>query len=150
MGSIKRRTSVESLHEGNNDRKIKKLIRRWVVQQVENTSELRVFYPVSKRIYKVVFEIEIDDIHYMLLRSQFGLNLHPLSPREQEIAALVVKGFPNKVIASVLGISIWTVSTHLRRIFAKLDVTRREAMVARVLEHDLLRSGRSYSCDTNL
>ena len=67
MGSIKRRTSVESLHEGNNDRKIKKLIQQWVVQQVENTSELRVFYPVSKRIYKVVFEIEIDDIHYIFM-----------------------------------------------------------------------------------
>ena len=42
---------------------------------------------------------------------------------------MIAKGYPNKVIASVLDISVWTVSTHLRRIFAKLGVTSRAAMV---------------------
>jgi DNA-binding CsgD family transcriptional regulator len=55
-----------------------------------------------------------------------------LSPREQEIARMVASGYTNKQIASVLGISTWTVSTHLRRIFCKLDVGTRAAMVARL------------------
>ena len=55
-----------------------------------------------------------------------------LTPREQEIARMVGDGFTNKEIASVLEISSWTVSTHLRRIFGKLDVGTRAAMVSRL------------------
>ena len=45
---------------------------------------------------------------------------------------MVAGGHPNKAIASVLNISSWTVCTYLRRIFAKLGVNSRAAMVARV------------------
>lgn len=48
-----------------------------------------------------------------------------LSVREQEIAELVAQGLSNKEIGLALGISHWTVSTHLRRVFAKLDISRR-------------------------
>ena len=57
-----------------------------------------------------------------------------LSPRELEIARMVSQGLPTKVIADVLSISCWTVSTHVRRIFSKLGVTSRPAMVARMLD----------------
>jgi DNA-binding CsgD family transcriptional regulator len=60
-----------------------------------------------------------------------------LSPREHEIARMVGQGYPNKTIAAILGISSWTVSTHLRRMFAKLGVRSRAEMVARVLEEEL-------------
>jgi DNA-binding CsgD family transcriptional regulator len=53
-----------------------------------------------------------------------------LTPRELQVAALVAMGRANKQIASELGISEWTVSTHLRRIFSKLGVDSRAAMVA--------------------
>jgi DNA-binding CsgD family transcriptional regulator len=53
----------------------------------------------------------------------------PLSPREYQIARMVGLGHTNKTIAEGLGISLWTVSTHLRRIFAKLGVSTRAAMV---------------------
>lgn len=53
-----------------------------------------------------------------------------LSPREIEIVRLVGAGHTNKTIAVVLDISLYTVSTHLRRIFAKLGVSTRAAMVA--------------------
>jgi len=56
-----------------------------------------------------------------------------LSPREREIARRVAGGSTNQAIADALGISAWTVSTHLRRIFGKLGVNSRAAMVARVL-----------------
>jgi DNA-binding CsgD family transcriptional regulator len=57
----------------------------------------------------------------------------PLSPRELEIARMVAKGYANKSIATVLDISSWTVSSHLRRIYIKFGVTSRAAMVARLL-----------------
>lgn len=37
-----------------------------------------------------------------------------------------------------LDISPWTVSTHLRRIFVKLGVTSRAAMVAKLMEDNCL------------
>jgi DNA-binding CsgD family transcriptional regulator len=52
-----------------------------------------------------------------------------LTEREMQIATLVALGRPNKQIADRLRISEWTVSTHLRRIFAKLGVESRAAMV---------------------
>lgn len=56
-----------------------------------------------------------------------------LSPRELQIARLVARGATNRTIASALEISAWTVSTHLRRIFAKLGVSSRAEMVATLL-----------------
>jgi DNA-binding CsgD family transcriptional regulator len=53
-----------------------------------------------------------------------------LSPREHEIARMVGKGHTNKEIAGVLDISLYTVSAHMRRIFSKLGVGTRAAMVA--------------------
>lgn len=57
-----------------------------------------------------------------------------LSPREQEIARLVAIGYPNKTIAGILDISPWTVATHVRRIFAKLGVHGRPAMIAELAQ----------------
>lgn len=56
-----------------------------------------------------------------------------LTQREREITRLVAAGQPNKVVAATLNISPWTVSAHLRRIFAKLGVTSRAAMVAKTV-----------------
>jgi DNA-binding NarL/FixJ family response regulator len=56
-----------------------------------------------------------------------------LTSRELQIASLVAEGLINKQIAEQLRISEWTVSTHLRRIFAKLGVDTRAAMVCRCM-----------------
>jgi DNA-binding CsgD family transcriptional regulator len=52
-----------------------------------------------------------------------------LTGRELQIAALVAEGNATKNIAHKLRISELTVVTHLRRIFAKLNVDNRAAMV---------------------
>ena len=57
-----------------------------------------------------------------------------LTARELQIVALVAEGRVNKQIADGLRISEFTVSTHLRRIFAKLGVDTRAAMVSRCLK----------------
>ena len=80
----------------------------------------------------VLLDVVVDGVRCVLVRSH-PASARPrvvLSPREREIARMVAKGYPNKTIAAVLDISAWTVCTHLRRIFAKLGVTTRSAMVA--------------------
>ena len=63
-----------------------------------------------------------------------------LSPRELQIARLVARGATNQAIARALDISTWTVSTHLRRIFAKLGVGTRAEMVAQLFGTPRLRA----------
>jgi DNA-binding CsgD family transcriptional regulator len=84
---------------------------------------------------EVLVDTEVDGHRYLLIRMPVP-DHGPirLSPREQEIVRMVAKGHPNKVIADVLNISSWTVCTHLRRIFAKLGVGSRAAMVAQLLQ----------------
>jgi len=84
---------------------------------------------------EVLIDQEVDGTRYLLVRMPppRGKRVQ-LSPREQEIVRMVAKGHPNKVIADVLNISSWTVCTHLRRIFAKLGVGSRAAMVAQLLD----------------
>jgi DNA-binding CsgD family transcriptional regulator len=88
---------------------------------------------------EVLIDAEVDGSRYLLLRLPKPSRTRiQLSPREQEIVRMVAKGHPNKVIADVLNISSWTVCTHLRRIFAKLGVGSRAAMVAQLLEMGVL------------
>jgi two-component system, NarL family, nitrate/nitrite response regulator NarL len=61
-----------------------------------------------------------------------------LSPRELAIAHLVSQGLPNKTIGKHLSISQWTVATYLRRMFIKLGVNSRAAMVARLMTINVL------------
>ena len=64
-----------------------------------------------------------------LLKSEYQL-----SPREKEICRLIYKGLTDKEIASALGISFYTVRTHIEHIFIKLDVTTRTEIIYRLFE----------------
>ncbi|HUN43647.1 MAG TPA: helix-turn-helix transcriptional regulator [Acetobacteraceae bacterium] len=82
---------------------------------------------------QMLMDVDLDGHRYLLIRMPAAIAKGvSLSPREIEIVRLVAAGHPNKVIASVLEISSWTVCTHMRRVFAKFGVTSRAAMVARV------------------
>jgi DNA-binding CsgD family transcriptional regulator len=100
-----------------------------------------------EEIEEILVDTELDGFRYLLVRLPKPTSSRVvLSPREQEIVRMVAQGHPNKVIAGVLNISGWTVCTHLRRIFAKLRVGSRAAMVAKLLEvenidHGIRRSG---------
>lgn len=56
-----------------------------------------------------------------------------LTGREIQVAMMVSQGLGNKQIAHRLGLSEWTVTSYLRRCFAKLGVRTRAAMVARIV-----------------
>ena len=87
------------------------------------------------RSEEIILEADLDGARYVLIRKpNVNRPRVQLSPREQEIVRMVAEGHSNKIIAKVLSISSWTVCTHLRRIFAKLGVGSRAAMVARLLE----------------
>ncbi|EAA5453888.1 LuxR family transcriptional regulator [Salmonella enterica subsp. enterica] len=54
-----------------------------------------------------------------------------LTAKEREIVGMVCEGASNKLIARQLNISLSTVKTHLRNIFAKTEVINRTELVAR-------------------
>jgi DNA-binding CsgD family transcriptional regulator len=81
---------------------------------------------------QVLLDVEIGDVRLVAVRRAAPSPMSMLSPREREIARMVALGYPNKAIASVLDISSWTVASHLRRVFMKLQVTSRAAMTTRL------------------
>ncbi len=56
-----------------------------------------------------------------------------LTPREQEVLALIAIGYTNAQIARQLGLCTSTVRTHVEHILARLQVPNRAAAAARVL-----------------
>jgi DNA-binding NarL/FixJ family response regulator len=92
---------------------------------------------------QIIIDVEVDGIRCLLTRLEKSpISRISFSPRESEIGRMVAKGYPNKTIAAVLEISSWTVCTHLRRMFAKLGVSSRAAMVAQMMD-----SGMSAGAD---
>lgn len=61
-----------------------------------------------------------------------------LSPRELDVARLVVAGRTNREIAGELFLSPKTVARHLNSAMRKLEVSSRTALAVRVLESDLV------------
>jgi DNA-binding CsgD family transcriptional regulator len=88
----------------------------------------------SAQAEEVILDVEVDGNRYLFVRLPKPELHAQISPREQEIVRLVALGHSTKIIADLLSISSWTVCTHLRRIFAKLGVGSRAAMVARLSE----------------
>jgi two-component system nitrate/nitrite response regulator NarL len=75
-------------------------------------------------------------IEYMHKRSE---NRVPhLGEREHEVMRLTAEGMSAPQIAETLGIGATTVKTHLQRVYRKLDVSDRAAMVAKALRLGLL------------
>jgi DNA-binding CsgD family transcriptional regulator len=97
-------------------------------------------HELDGEIIELVFDVELDGTRWLVARARpKPIRVAAIiSPREREIARMISKGYPNKTIAAVLEISTWTVSTYLRRIFAKLGVSSRAAMVARLIEEGSL------------
>jgi DNA-binding CsgD family transcriptional regulator len=115
---------------------------RLILDQIEDEEKPLHLSEGNDLATAVLLEVLLDGTQYRLTR-QVTADALPepsciiLSPREQEVARLVAKGLSNKAIAAVLDISPWTVSTHLRRIFTKLDVGSRAEMITKALQGGL-------------
>ena len=66
--------------------------------------------------------------------SEPGSPFHPLSDREMEVLACVVRGMSNKEIAALLGISHQTVKNHVTAILRKFGVEDRTQAVVYALK----------------
>ncbi|SDL96350.1 helix-turn-helix transcriptional regulator [Aliiruegeria lutimaris] len=63
-----------------------------------------------------------------------------MTAREREILEWIARGKSNSVIADILGISVHTVDTHVRRIFRKLEVNDRTTAAVKGLGAGLVNS----------
>jgi two-component system, NarL family, nitrate/nitrite response regulator NarL len=75
-------------------------------------------------------------VEYLHRRS--GTRRPKLGEREREVMRLTADGLSAPEIAEALGIGATTVKTHLQRVYRKLEVTDRAAMVAKALRLGLL------------
>jgi DNA-binding NarL/FixJ family response regulator len=62
-----------------------------------------------------------------------------LTPREQQVVELLVRGEKNKAIAGRLGIAEVTVKGHLKNILGKLSASTRTEAVCKAIERGLVR-----------
>lgn len=63
--------------------------------------------------------------------------LQRLTPRERDVALLAARGLRNRQIAAELGLSVNTISNHLKRVYAKLGVRSRAELSWRLQYLDL-------------
>jgi len=61
-----------------------------------------------------------------------------LSNRQAEIIVLIAKGYPNRVIAQKLGISVHTVDAYCKRIYSKFETASRVTAAVRAAQRQLL------------
>ncbi|MBI3966999.1 MAG: protein kinase [Chloroflexi bacterium] len=73
-------------------------------------------------------------------RSVAGWEATGLTPREQEVAGLIVRGLTNRLIAEALVISEGTARVHVERILGKLGVHSRTQLAAWAADHGLASS----------
>jgi DNA-binding NarL/FixJ family response regulator len=75
------------------------------------------------------------------LAPERGPALDLLTPREQEVLALIGAGLSNTEIAERLVLGEGTIKTHIGHIFAKLTLRDRAAAVVFAFDHGLVRPG---------
>lgn len=74
-----------------------------------------------------------DDVAQPLTTTEWN----SLTPAEKVVIQRVADGLSNKEVARRLYLSRLTVETHLKRVFAKLGVSSRTELTARVIRREL-------------
>lgn len=92
-------------------------------------------------------DLLVDSIERIVAGERVGLDADPthrtaprlvdLSDRESEVLALIARGLTNSQIADELYLSIETVKTYVKRLYAKLDVHNRAQAAVAASSHQL-------------
>ena len=114
-----------SLRAGASGYLLKKLLPAELIQAIEQVHAGGA--PMSMQIACKVVE-------YFHQTRKNAAEVDALTRREQEILALLSKGFLYKEISDRLGIGVTTVRTHLKHIYEKLHVQSRTQAVVKFLE----------------
>lgn len=90
----------------------------------------------NDQLIKAITEILSGDLFFPYqLPTETNIQL---TPRQQEVLALLAEGLPNKTICRQLEMSEATVKTHLRTLFSLLDVNTRTQCVNVAIKHELI------------
>lgn len=93
----------------------------------------------NNSVQDFVIKFRFKSTSYFLIRRSNTNSLTKLSPREYEIALHISKGLSNKIIAKKLDLSVYTVTSYIRRIFIKLEVNNRTELVNVILNKTKLK-----------
>jgi non-specific serine/threonine protein kinase len=97
--------------------------------------------PAARRLFKEGREMTLEEAQACAVSkesNQAGQASGRLTPRELEVAGLVVQGLTNKQIAQHLFISVRTVEVHVDHVLTKLGFNNRTQLAAWAGEADLL------------
>src|SRR6266436_9308543 len=117
----------DSLRKGASGYLLKNLPPAELVQAVEQVHAGGA--PMSMQIARKVVT------HFQKIK-QPSSEVEQLTKREQEILALLAKGYLYKEIADLLSITLSTVRAHLHTVYEKLHVQSRTQAVVKFLGHD--------------
>ncbi len=122
LGALKRALNPETDRELNSSPYLRVRARsgRWLTLQASRTE------PTHTRPAASMVVIAPSGPKEVLRLRAIG---YGLSPREQEVAGLAVRGASTKQISQALYISEYTVKDHLKNIFGKVGVRDRRALV---------------------
>lgn len=89
--------------------------------------------PINPFIARKILQSTFGATHGVMRRGSTVTDERGLSARERQILQELVRGRSLKQIASAIGISRHTVDTHVRNIYAKLEVNSRGGAVAKAV-----------------
>jgi len=85
-----------------------------------------------------VLERVLRHFHGLSIKEVTMQNAGPITERESEVLSYVSRGYGNKQIANVLGISEQTIKNHMTSIMSKLDASDRTHAVVMAMQHGLI------------
>ena len=101
----------------------------------EETNSQTDFSSIGERIYEIAVQHDVaPDILVDMASdaiwqySEKQERWHRLTPREQEVTALICSGHTNQQIAKQLHIRITTVKTHVRHILRKFELRSKDQL----------------------
>jgi len=99
----------------------------------ERVADVREFVDAAQRVAEGGTALDPEVVRQLLTRSKRRGPLEALTPREQEVLALMAQGLSNAALAEHLVVSAGAVEKHISNIFLKLELAPSETEHRRVV-----------------